>query len=237
MPDTPDPDPLALLPADAPAGAASSAGSFAPRRQPPDRPCSRDELLQALVRPDRLLEIVLGAPERLAANARAGSSLAPFLALLLLASTLFALPYGCVIGWAAWWKIAVLYLGSTLLCVPSLHVFATYLGLRVPLAPLLLLALAMPAVAALFTVGFAPILGFLKWTMGSGAGAIAWESLSAVLLGAALFAGIGQLWRCLAAAPFAQQRQQPRSFGGVLIGWLCVFLYVLVRMASVLHVW
>jgi len=206
------------------------------RRPPPLAPWSADELARALRRPDFLLEIVLGGPERLALHAREGIGLAPLLRLLLVAATLFAIPYGCVFGVAAWWKVALLYLGSTLLCVPSLHVFATYLGLGVPLAPLLLLALALPAVAALFTAGFAPILGFLKWTMGaaSSAEAISWRDLSDWLLAAALIAGVGQLWRCLAAAPFARRSG---GFAWLLAPWLLVFLYVLARMATVLGLW
>lgn len=46
---------------------------------------------------------------------------------------------------------------------------------------LLLLAFAIPAVAERFTVGFAPICGFLRRTMGSANGAIAWLSMSVAL--------------------------------------------------------
>ena len=214
--------------------------SAPPSRRPspptPPTPWTAAELARALRRPDELLEIVLGGPERLALHAREGIGLAPLLRLLLVAATLFAIPYGCVFGIAAWWKIALLYLGSTLLCVPSLHVFATYLGLGVRLAPLLLLALALPAVAALFTAGFAPILGFLKWTMGTASrgDSISWRDLSDWLLSAALLAGVGQLWRCLAAAPFARRSG---GFAWLLAPWLLVFLYVLARMATVLGLW
>lgn len=199
-------------------------------------PHEREELEAALRRPDRLLELVLGAPDRLAADVLAGAQLPRLLVLLLLASTIFALPYGCIFGAAACWKVATLYLGATLICVPSLHVFATYLGLRMRFAPLLTLALAIPAVAGLFSLGFAPILGFLKATMSAATGpdTISWRSLSTMLLVAALAAGIAQLGRCLSAVPIGAGR---RGLGTLVLGWLLVFLYVTARMASVLELW
>jgi hypothetical protein len=177
------------------------------------------------------VDVVLGEPERLAADAQQGGSPGALIGLLLLASTAFAVPYGCVIGWQASWKVAALYLGSTLLCVPALHVFAAYLGVRARLEQNLVLALAIPAVAALFTCGFAPILGFLKLTMGASGSAVRWEGMSLMLLSAALLAGVGQLWRCLARM---RGIGTSGSFPIVLLGWHVVFLYVMQRMATVL---
>ncbi len=197
-------------------------------------PRSREELTRAISRPYALFEVVLASPERLAANAERGVHLGPLFAVLLLASTAFALPYGCVIGWGACWKVTALFLGSTLICVPSLHVFATYLGLRVSLSQLLVFALAIPSVAALVTFGFAPILGFLKLTMGDTGGDVPWERLSVFLLCGALLAGVGQLWRCLETAPAARSQ---RLLLLVLLAWHGVFFYVLARMATVLELW
>lgn len=200
---------------------------------PAAAPHERARLLTALRRPDALLEVVLGAPERLAAHARTGAHGGLVALLLLLSSTLFALPYGCVFGAAGFWKVAALYLGSTLICVPALQVFAAYLGVRARPHALLLLALEIPAVAGLFTLGFAPILAFLKWTMapGEAAAAIDWRMLSNVMLAGALVAGIGQLGRCFAAGGLGGGGSAASL---VVTGWLLVFLLVLARMANVL---
>src|SRR5688572_5439150 len=128
--------------------------------------------------------------------------------------------------------MAARYLGSTVSCLPSLHVFATYLVDHMRRAQTAVLALMLPATASLFTFGFAPILAFLRATMAPGSEDVRWESLSVGLLWLALFAGIGQLARAMAATR--------RSQGGattlilVLIAWHAVFLYVLARMAEVL---
>ncbi len=196
------------------------------------RPHQRRELLTALLRPDRLAEIVLGEPERLAASAAAGRELGPLLLLLVATSALFAVPIACVHSLPGFWKVALLFLGSTLLCVPALLVFAAYLGLRLRIAPLLVPALAIPAVAALFSFGFAPILAFLRATMDDGDG-LGWRELSALLLMVAVAAGIGQLWRCLAATPGEVRRGGFRCLVAV---WLAVFLHVAWRMARLLEI-
>ena len=159
---------------------------------------------------------------------------------LLLASVVGALPYGMVLGVAAFWRVAVLYLGSTLICLPSLHVFSSYLGLRVAPLQTVVLALTIPAVAAVFCAGFAPIVGFLRVTMDEAAGHLSRRAVSGVLLWFALAAGIAQLWRCALAGrrPVAVDAppvpfQEP-LFLALILAWLGVFLYVLTRMGTVL---
>ncbi len=201
------------------------------RRDFDPRPHSDEELDAALRRPHRLLEIVLGEPERLVADAEQGRRLPTIFLLLAAASTLFAVPYGLVLGVSSFWKVATLYLGSTLICLPSLHVFALYLGVAVKLRHNLVLALAIPAVAGLFSLGFAPILGFFKLTMGDAGSSVRWQTLSVLLLGAALLAGIGQLWRSIHRA---RGLSPMRDLPFLVVGWHVVFLYVLGRMASVL---
>lgn len=190
------------------------------------------ELERAWRRPLVVFDVVLSAPERIAASLGRERVLGPLLGVMLVAGAVFAIPYGLVHGPEAWWRIAALYVGSTVICLPSLHVFASYLGVRMRLEQTAVLALILPATAALFTFGFAPILAFLRATMAPAAGHVRWESLSVALLWLALFAGVGQLARAMAATR--------RSQGGgatlivVLIVWHGVFLYVLARMAEVL---
>jgi hypothetical protein len=224
-------------PASAGPAASEAPGHEPPRRRradppPPALPYQADELRRSARRPDHLVALVLAAPERLAANISAGAQLPRLLTLLLLASALFAIPYGAVLGVAFSWRIAVLYLGSTLICFPALHVFCSYLGSRVSLGQNFTLALTIPSVAALFTFGFAPILGFLRWTVVVRGGRDEFAALSFLLLTVALLAGVGQLLRCVRAA----RELSPRSaYPAVLLSWHLVFFYVLVRMGEVLQ--
>lgn len=200
---------------------------------PPAEPHSRAEVAAALAQPLRLLDLGLAVPERLAANLARRQVLGGLAASLLAAAILFALPYGLVYGPGSWWRIVPLYLGSTAICLPSLQVFSTYLGLRVSWAQTTVLALCIPAAAALFTFGFAPILGFLRLTMDEGGGQISWQAISRILLAVALVAGVGQLWRCA----LRWQRRDGRGSPGFLVLvalWHAVLLYVLLRMADLL---
>jgi hypothetical protein len=212
-------------------GAAAAAPSrFASVRKPAE-PHVDAAVAQALWHPLRTIDVVLASPERVGANVEQRVALWRLALVFLACGALYALPYGCVLGSDSWWRVIALYLGSTLICLPSLHIFASYLGQRVALAQVLVLALTIPAVAAVFTLGFAPILCFLRETMSPQGGEISWRALSSSLLGIALGAGIVQLWRCLYAARlFASGLLLPL----VLLVWHGVFLYVFVRMFRVL---
>jgi len=95
----------------------------------------------------------------------------------------------------------------------------------------LCISLAASATAALFTFAFAPILAFVRLTM-SGGQFVGARDIATLLLLVSMFAGIGQLLRFLhrgtALAPLG------RSLGPVLFPWLALFLFINVRLASVL---
>jgi hypothetical protein len=213
----------------------SDAPSVAPQlptpRPKPAAPFAAAEIDSAWLRPLRIFDLVLSAPERVAVNLERSLALGALALLFLVAAAVFALPYGLVLGLDAWWRIAALYLGSTLICLPSLYVFASYVGVRVGPAHIAVLALTIPAVAALFSFGFAPILGFLRATMGAAEGELSWRAVSQVLLFVALAAGVVQLWRCLLASRSVSQRG---LLVAVLVVWHGVFAHVLLRMADVL---
>jgi hypothetical protein len=197
----------------------------------PAAPFAAADVDGAWSRPLRIFELVLSAPERVAVNLERSLAVPALALLFLAAAAVFALPYGFVLGLDAWWRIAALYLGSTLICLPSLYVFASYIGVRVGPAHIAVLALTIPAVAALFSFGFAPILGFLRATMGPAEGEVTWRQISQVLLVVALVAGVLQLWRCLLASRAAAQRG---LLVAVLVVWHGVFAHVLLHMADVL---
>jgi len=144
----------------------------------------------------------------------------------------FALPFGAVFGLAGFWRVAALLLGALAICVPSLHVFSRYLGARATWAQTVGVALAATAVTSLFTLAFAPIVGFWRLTM-SGSTLVTWEGMAIVLLTGALLAGVGQLFRLLRGEPAL--RALGASFGLIVIPWLALYLFITVRLAVVLH--
>lgn len=204
-----------------------------PARQPrpPTSPHSQADVEVALWNPLRTVDVVLATPERVAANVDGKLALGRLAFMFLVCGLVFAIPYSCVLGLEDWWRVTTLYLGSTLICLPSLFVFTSYMGTRVSLAQIVVLALMIPASAALFTLGFAPILEFLRLTMGETSREIGWASISKVLLGISLAAGVIQLWRCFLGA---RQQTNPALLALVLVVWHGVFLYVFSRMFSVL---
>ncbi|MGC4114058.1 MAG: hypothetical protein QM765_05250 [Myxococcales bacterium] len=174
----------------------SVAGTAAPR--PPAPPLSAEELRAVWLKPHLLVEQILGQRERLMSNVVEQRHLMPLLLALAAASLVMAIPYGAVPPIAGFWKIAVLFTGSVLICFPSLYVFAQYLGFRLTLAQALAITLVVSATAGIFCLGFSPILGFVALTTSGGLSATG--QLSNALLATSLALGIVQLGRCLAHA-------------------------------------
>lgn len=192
-------------------------------------PIGDDELRTLLREPGRAFDLLLGNRERLAATIRDDRPPRTLCLALLVATVLASLPFGLVHGGAAAWKIAALLGGSVLLCWPSLQVFASYLGTPLRPAQSLALALTIAAVAALFTLGFAPILWFLRVTMTAGDHIDATDAACG-MLALALLAGLWQLARCSGAD--ARLRNH-RSFVLLLV-WQLLVVFVAVRMARAL---
>jgi hypothetical protein len=192
---------------------------------------SRQELRAMLRAPFGLADLVLGQRRRLAMNMAQEHRL-PTLALVLTAATVgFALPFGAVLGPARCWRVAALWLGGVAICLPSLQVFGTYLGARLTWMQTLCVSLTASATAALFTFAFAPILAFVRLTMAEGRVVDAHDGATLFLV-VSMLAGVGQLLRFLrrgtALAPVG------RSLEPVLFPWLALFLFINLRLASVL---
>lgn len=203
-----------------------------PAPRPAPEPFSPAVLAELWRRPHRLYELVLAAPDRVGASFARSGAPGSCLVLLLCGAALFALPYGLVLGWDSWWRVSIPYLGSTLICLPSLHVCASFIGARVSMAQVLAIGLLLSAAAGAFTLGFSPILAFLRFTMESEATQISWVSISNALLYVALGAGIVQLWRCFAGA---HGWTDSALFALVLVFWHGVFLYVFRQVHRVLE--
>lgn len=196
---------------------------------PPALPHEGSELRSVFALPFRIMQVVLSEQERLVKTIASGGNGVLLVGALLYTSVIFALPFGAVLGLERFWRIAVLFVGSLAICLPSLQVFSAYVGCKIDLRQNLALGLVITCVAALFTFGFFPILWFLDATMEEGSSVTA-THISLVLLAFSLLAGIGHLYRCL------------RRFDG-LVGsypvlitfWQVLFLFICHRMARLLE--
>ena len=190
-----------------------------------------------------MLDIVLGERLRLAANLRTGQDVRALVAILLLCSVAFAVPFALIDGPERIGHVTVLFLGSVLLCFPSLQVFGSYLGVRMHPAQNLAIALVIPSAAALFTFGFAPIYWFLNATMptsdfNSSGSAIAGDAgltgsatTRIVLLVFSLLLALSHLNRCL----FADRNLKAlRENWPLWIGWQVLLVFLTYRMAETL---
>ena len=216
MPDPCDPAPA---PAPPPAGPIAIAA-----------PYTAAELRAVWRHPDHAFEFLLARRDRLAASIAGGDTLWQLVLVLVACTVLASIPYGFVRGSGSWWKIGVLFGGSVCLCFPSLQVFGAYLGSRLRPTQNVALALVISSVAALFTLGFFPILWFLGQTMMAGDWIDA-NVASIVMLGAALAAGLAQLLRLVRH----DQALLPSRSVALLVAWQLLVLFVTLRMARALE--
>jgi len=190
-------------------------------------PFSARELGTALYLPHRAMDMVLTDRQRWLATVGQRSLVARLLTVTLVVGCVFSLPYGMLLGAERFWQVAALYLGSVLICFPSLHVFSAFLGVRVGLGQSLSLAVLISAVAAIFTFGFFPIVWFLSATMTHKSSAGTLQVISTVLLTVSLGAGLIQLGRCLRAGTLLQQG---RTLPVLIIFWQVLLVFITYRM-------
>ncbi|MGC6486213.1 MAG: hypothetical protein ACON4Z_01080 [Planctomycetota bacterium] len=197
---------------------------------PPEAvPFAPDELTATARRPHRLLDVVLGERRRLAATLRGGDALPALLLALLVCSLLAALPFAAVDGGDRVAHVAALFLGSVLLCYPSLQVFGAYLGVRLKPAQCLAIALVIPSAAALFTLGFAPIYWFLQVTMPAADADL--NVTRIVLLVLSLVLALSHVNRCL----YGDVHLAPlRDSWALWAGWQLLVVFLTWRMAETL---
>jgi hypothetical protein len=199
-----------------------------------DQPLSRQELRGMLGAPLRMADLVLGERRRFAANVAQEHRLPTLLLVLTVATAVFALPFGAVLGLSGFWRVAALLLGGVAICVPSLHVFGRYLGAGLTWAQTLSVSLAAAAVTSVFTLALAPILAFFRATMSTSE--IVTPAMMAVwLLVCAFAAGIGQLFRLTLGGHWLARRLGPAAIP-VLIPWIFLYIFITVRLAGVLGI-
>jgi hypothetical protein len=198
----------------------------------PAEPFERAELQAALRRPHLAIPLLLSERARLMATIDGGEHCACLALVMFTSSLLFALPYGFALGVPRLWHVAMLYLGSVAICLPSLHVFGAFLGVRSDLQQSLALGLVISSAAAMFSFGFAPVFAFLSLTMGDPASGGALQALSALLLCGAVLAGGGHLMRALRHGALVSASPAGPL---LLLLWQGLLFFITFRMGRVLE--
>ncbi len=186
----------------------------------------RDEIVASFLRPGRMINIILAERKRWASTIATQDHLGPLALLMFTASLVFAIPFGLVVEVSSFWRVPVAFLGSLLICFPSLQVFTAFIGFRVDVKQNLSLALLITSVTGIFTFGFAPILLFLSWTLSDKSqGTI--EGLTILFLVVSLLSAIIHLSRVL----FGDRRLAPGgAYSALFLLWQMLLIFITVRM-------
>jgi hypothetical protein len=199
----------------------------------PAEPYSAAELGEALRLPHRAIDLVLTQRERWIASLAQGRQAPRLLAVLLVTSLLYSLPYGLLLDPRRCWQIAALYLGSVAICFPSLHVFSSFLGVRLRVEQSLALALLTATVASIFSLGFAPVFWFLSLTMPDRHSTASLQGITCLLLTVSLLAGLLQLGRCSRGA---SRMLGGKAFPRLVILWQGLLVFITYRMGEYLGI-
>lgn len=194
-------------------------------------PFTPAELGAAMRHPGIAIDVLLAQRERWTASVVENRHLAQMAGLLLVSTFLFSLPYGLVLSYRQAWQIALLFLGSVAICLPSLHVVTAYLGLRIHVAQSFAFATIIAAVAAIFSFGFAPILWFLHATIDGPLSRATVKVLSGFLLALCALLGSAHGMRCL---KLTKRGDESFTLGFVVLVWQLLLLFIGVRMSGAL---
>lgn len=192
-------------------------------------PFEEREIRAAALRPHRVIDLVLVERARLAKTVAGSANLASLIGVLLLSSVVSALPYGFVLGPQRALRVAALNVGAVAICVPALHVFICYFGLRIRPAQTAIMALLVSAVASMFALGFAPVAWFIELT--TPPGSTATSRVSAWLLTLSVLAGVVHFARAASDGALALQRVHRL----LLVAWVGLLLFVVHRLGAFLE--
>lgn len=177
------------------------------------------------------VEAILRQPRRLMYSLRQPGA-GGLIAGMLFAAVCFSLIYGLVVGsfsgheqwWAAPVKISVGLLISTLICLPSLYIFACLSGSQARLSEMFGLVVGLLMLMTLLLIGFAPV----AWLFSQSTESLVWMgALHLVFWLVATIFGLRFL-----NAGFAHSNA--RSNAG-LNTWIVIFMLVMLQMSTALR--
>jgi len=199
----------------------------------PPRPALGDDPAERVpvANPIAAIEAILRQPRRLMYSLRqpgAGGLIAGMLFVAVVCSLLYGVVVGSFSGGTQWWaapvKISVGLLISTLICLPSLYIFASLSGAQARLAEMFGLVVGLLMLMTVLLIGFAPV----AWLFSQSTESLAW--MGALHISFWFVSTIFGL-RFLNAG-FAQSNA--RSNAG-LNTWIVIFMLVMLQMSTALR--
>ena len=184
-----------------------------------------------IINPIAAIEAILRQPRRLMYSLRqpgAGRLIAGMLFVALVCSLIYGVIVGSFSGGVQWWaapvKISSGLLISTLICLPSLYIFACLSGSQARLAEMFGLVAGLLMLMMVLLIGFAPV----AWLFSQSTESLAWMgTLHLVFWLVATIFGLRFL-----NSGFAQSNA--RSNAG-LNTWIIIFMLVMLQMSTALR--
>jgi hypothetical protein len=177
------------------------------------------------------IECMLRQPRRLMYQLRqpgAGKLIATMLVVTVVCNLIYGVVVGSFSGGMQWWaapiKIAVGLLISTLICLPTLYIFACLSGSQARLAEILGLVTGLLLLMSILLIGFAPV----AWLFSQSTASVGWMGALHLLFWfiSAMF-GLRFLEK-----GFSYSKARSRS--GLWM-WMLVFVLVVVQMTTALR--
>src|SRR5439155_14748454 len=179
------------------------------------------------------IESILRQPRRVLYQLRQPGS-GRLMVTMIFVAAVCSLVYGVVVGtfsggtqlWAAPLKIAAGLLFSTLICLPSLYIFACLSGSQARLIEVVGLVAGLAMLMTILLIGFAPVAWVFSQSTES---VVAMGALHLAFLLVSTYFGL----RFLNAGFSAHE---DRSGGGIRV-WMVIFLLVMLQMTTALRPW
>jgi hypothetical protein len=184
-----------------------------------------------ITNPIAAIEAILRQPRRLMYSLRqpgAGGLIAGMLFVAVVCSLIYGVVVGSFSGHEQWWaapvKISAGLLISTLICLPSLYIFACLSGSQARLAEMFGLVTGLLMLMTVLLIGFAPV----AWLFSQSTESLAWMgALHLIFWFVSTIFGLRFL-----NAGFAHSNA--RSNAG-LNTWIIIFMLVMVQMSTALR--
>jgi hypothetical protein len=181
--------------------------------------------------PIAAIEAILRQPRRLMYSLRqpgAGGLIAGMLFVAVVCSLIYGAVAGSFSGGTQWWaapvKIAIGLLISTLICLPSLYIFASLSGSQARLAEMFGLVAGLLMLMTVLLVGFAPV----AWLFSQSTESLAWMGALHIIF------WIVSITFGLRFLNAGFEHTQARSNAG-LNTWILIFTLVMLQMSTALR--
>jgi len=187
-----------------------------------------------------IVETILRTPQQFFDEIREGIGLREKTRGMLISSAAFLAVYGAVLGsthsllqaTSSAAKLPVLFLVTSIICIPALYIFSTLFGSNQRLNQSVALVLSAITITAVLLLSFAPITLFFMLTT---SGYQFFKLLNVFFFVIAGFAGMGFFSRGMRRVSRADKQQGAKGRGLVLFLWIALYAFVGSQMAWTLR--